>query len=192
MQGGAAYYDDNYKPLWRREAEWRPGRGGEDMFLSLAIKNPTQLVLGVLDRFLLNVEAHPEQVLLVRTARLGCCTGGGQGRGIDGGQSQRLVRRQPRHPADVCPPRAADDHLGPSDPRVGWDASNETRSGGRMTELGSADDCGDERDRDPSLTWPIAMTPAPSILSKYRPSRWLIRTRIRGHWSAISGRPPTR
>ncbi|MCE2447116.1 MAG: hypothetical protein J4F35_01610, partial [Candidatus Latescibacteria bacterium] len=44
-KGGAAYYDDNYKPLWRQASEWRPGRGGEDMFLSLAIKNPTQLVL---------------------------------------------------------------------------------------------------------------------------------------------------
>ena len=119
-KGGAAYYDDNYKPLWRQESEWRPGRGGEDMFLSLAIKNPTQLVLGVLDRFLLNVEAHPEQVLLVRTARdLDTTQAVGKVAVLMGGQSQRLVRRQPGHPADVCPPRAADDHLGPSDPRVG-------------------------------------------------------------------------
>ena len=65
-KGGPAQYDNNYKYLWQSQPERRPGRDGEDMFLSLAIKNSTQLVWGVLDRFLEDVEAYPEQVLLVR------------------------------------------------------------------------------------------------------------------------------
>ena len=51
-----------------RASEPGPGRDGEEMFLSLAIKNPTQLVLGVLDRFLLNVEAHPERASRMRAS----------------------------------------------------------------------------------------------------------------------------
>ena len=136
-KGGAAYYDDNYKPLWRQESEWRPGRGGEDMFLSLAIKNPTQLVLGVLDRFLLNVEAHPEQVLLVRTARdLDAAQAAGKVAVLMGanrsdwfGDGPGILRMFARLGLRMI-------ILGQATRELGWDASNETRSGGRMTELG--------------------------------------------------------
>ena len=136
-KGGAAYYDDNYKPLWRQESEWRPGRGGEDMFLSLAIKNPTQLVLGVLDRFLLNVEADPEQVLLVRTARdLDAAQATGKVAVLMGanrsdwfGDGPGILRMFARLGLRMIT-------LGQATRELGWDASNETRSGGRMTELG--------------------------------------------------------
>ncbi len=136
-KGGAAYYDENYTPLWRKVSEWRPGRGSEDMFLSLAIKNPTQLVLGVLDRFLLNVEAYPEQVTLVRTAsdldtaasegKLAVLMGANRSDWFgDGPGVLRMFARLGLRMVTI----------GQATRELGWDASNETRSGGRMTELG--------------------------------------------------------
>ena len=136
-KGGAAYYDENYRPLWRQASEWRSGRGEEDMFLSLAIKNPTQLVLGVLDRFLLNVEASPEQVVLVRTAgdlHLARQEGKvavlmGANRSDWFGDGPGVLRMFARLGLRMIT-------LGQATRELGWDASNETRSGGRMTELG--------------------------------------------------------
>ena len=136
-KGGAAQYDDNYKPLWREASEWRPGRDNEDMFLSLAIKNPTQLVLGVLDRFLLNVEAHPEQVMLVRTVRdLSAAQDAGKLAVLMGanrsdwfGDGPGVLRMFARLGLRMIT-------LDQATRELGWDASNETRSGGRMTELG--------------------------------------------------------
>ena len=147
-KGGPAHYDDNYKPLWRREPEWRQGRGGEEMFLSLAIKNPTQLVLGVLDRFLLNVEANPDQVLLVETARdLDTARAAGKLAVLMGanrsdwfGDGPGVLRMFARLGLRMIT-------IGQATRELGWDASNETRSGGRMTELGvrmvaEMNDCG--------------------------------------------------
>jgi len=136
-KGGAAHYDENYTPLWREASEWRSGRGSEDMFLSLAIKNPTQLVLGVLDRFLLNVEAYPEQVTLVRTAgdldtaasegKLAVLMGANRSDWFgDGPGVLRMFARLGLRMVTI----------GQATRELGWDASNETRSGGRMTELG--------------------------------------------------------
>ena len=136
-KGGPAQYDDNFKPLWRREPEWRPGRAGEEMFLSLAIKNPTQLVLGVLDRFLLNVEANTDRVLLVR--RVGDLDRAreagkvavlmGANRSDWFGDGPGVLRMFARLGLRMIT-------IGQATRELGWDASNETRSGGRMTELG--------------------------------------------------------
>ena len=66
-KGGPVLYDDNFAALWPRQPEWRPGRpDAERLYLSPAFKNPTQVVLSLLDRFLCDVEANPDKVRLVR------------------------------------------------------------------------------------------------------------------------------
>lgn len=67
-KGGPVLYDDNFAALWPRQPEWRAGRpDAERLYLSPAFKNPTQVVLALLDRFLGDVEANPDKVRLVRT-----------------------------------------------------------------------------------------------------------------------------
>lgn len=136
-KGGPAQYDDNYKHLWQSQPERRPGKNGEDLFLSLAIKNSTQLVLAVLDRFLGNAEAYPDKVLLVRCAAdLDRASGDGKIAVLMGanrsdwfGDSLGVLRMFARLGLRMIT-------LGQSTRELGYDASNETRSGGRMTELG--------------------------------------------------------
>lgn len=136
-KGGAAHYDDNFKAFWKDDPTRRPGRASEDMFLSLAIKNATQLVLGGLDRFLLNVEAHPDQVVLVRTAAdLERARGAGKIALLMGanrsdwfGDCPGILRMFARLGLRMIT-------LGQATRELGYDASNETRSGGRMTALG--------------------------------------------------------
>jgi membrane dipeptidase len=68
-KGGPVLYDDNFAALWPRQPEWRPGRAdAEPLYLSPAFKNPTQVVMALLDRFLVDVEANPDKVRLIRTA----------------------------------------------------------------------------------------------------------------------------
>lgn len=136
-KGGPAQYDDNFKGLWKSQPEHRPGRNGEDLFLSLAIKNSTQLVLAVLDRFLENVEAHPDQVLLIRRAedldtaraegRIALLMGSNRSDWF--GDSPGVLRMFARLGLRMIT-------LGQATRELGYDACNETRSGGRMTELG--------------------------------------------------------
>ena len=44
-KGGPKEYDGDFAALWRSQPEHRPGRDTEPLSLSLAFKNPTQLVL---------------------------------------------------------------------------------------------------------------------------------------------------
>lgn len=68
-KGGPVDYDANFAALWPQQPERRPGRhDAEPLYLGAAFKQPTQLLLTVLDRFLRDVEANPDQVLLVRCA----------------------------------------------------------------------------------------------------------------------------
>lgn len=136
-KGGVGQYSDDFKALWQSQPEHRPGREGEDMFLSLALKNPTQVVLAVLDRFLGHVEANPEQVLLVRSsADLDRAREAGKVALLMGanrsdwfGDSPGVLRQFARLGLRMIT-------LGQATRELGYDASNETRSGGRMTELG--------------------------------------------------------
>jgi microsomal dipeptidase-like Zn-dependent dipeptidase len=67
-KGGPVLYDDNFAALWPQQPEWRAGRAQpERLYLSPAFKNPTQVVLALLERFLADVDAHPDKVHLVRT-----------------------------------------------------------------------------------------------------------------------------
>ena len=136
-KGGAGYYDENFYEYWKSDPTRRPGRDSEDIFLSLAIKNPTQLLLAGLDRFLLNVEEYPEQVILVRTAgdpdraraegKLAVLMAANRSDWF--GDSPGVLRQFARLGLRMIT-------LGQATRELGYDASNETRSGGRMTELG--------------------------------------------------------
>ena len=65
-KGGPVLYDDNFAALWPRQPEHRRGRAqAEPLYLSSAYKNPTQVVLALLDRFLCDVEANADKVRLV-------------------------------------------------------------------------------------------------------------------------------
>jgi len=136
-KGGPAYYDDNYAALWRLQPEWRPGGNAEPLYLGLTIKNPTQMLLAVLDRFLGQVEANPDKVLLVRRADdlerarreglvallMGC------NRSDWFGDCPGVIRMLARLGLRMVTVAQATRELG-------YDPSNETRSGGRITELG--------------------------------------------------------
>jgi membrane dipeptidase len=136
-KGGPKQYDDEFTALWQTQPEHRPGREGEPLSLTLAFKNPTQLVLAVLDRFLLQVEAHPSQVLLVRraedldTAR----TQGkvallmGANRSDWFGDTLGVLRMAARLGLRMVT-------VGQATRELGYDPYNETRSGGRLTDLG--------------------------------------------------------
>ena len=137
-KGGPAYYDDNYAALWRMQPEWRPGGDAEPLYLGLTIKNPTQMLLAVLDRFLGQVEANPDKVLLVRRAAdldrarhegkvavlMGC------NRSDWFGDCPGVIRMLARLGLRMVTVAQATRELG-------YDPSNETRSGGRITDLGA-------------------------------------------------------
>ncbi|MCC7262939.1 MAG: membrane dipeptidase [Candidatus Latescibacteria bacterium] len=137
-KGGPAQYDYNFAALWQSQPERRAGRPDpEQMFLSGIIKNPTQLVLAVLDRFLVDVEAHPDKVLLVRRAadldrareegKLALLMGANRSDWF--GDSPGVLRMFARLGLRMIT-------LGQSGRELGYDGSDEVRSGGRMTALG--------------------------------------------------------
>ena len=72
-------YDGNFAALWPQQPEWRAGRDGAGpLYLSSAFKNPTQVVMALLDRFLGDVEANDDKVRLIRTvADMDACLAGG-------------------------------------------------------------------------------------------------------------------
>ena len=66
-KAGPVLYDDNFASLWPKQPEHRSGRTNpEPLFLSPSFKNPTQVVLALLDRFLCDVEEHSDKVKIVR------------------------------------------------------------------------------------------------------------------------------
>jgi membrane dipeptidase len=136
-KGGPAFYDGNFEALWKNQPEHRKGREGDPVHLSLAIKNPTQLVLAVLDRFLGQVEANPDQVLLARTASdLDRARESGKVAVLMGanrsdwfGDTPGVIRMLARTGLRMITIAQATRELG-------YDPYTETRSGGRITDLG--------------------------------------------------------
>jgi membrane dipeptidase len=136
-KGGPKEYDGDFAALWRAQPEHRPGRDTEPLSLTLSFKNPTQLVLTVLDRFLGHVEANPDKVLLVRrVADLDAARTQGKVSVLMGanrsdwfGDTPGVLRMLARLGLRMIT-------LGQATRELGYDAYNETRSGGRLTELG--------------------------------------------------------
>ena len=136
-KGGPKEYDDNFAALWRQQPERRAGREREPLFLTLAIKNSTQLVAAVLDRFLEQVEAHPDKVALIRTREdMDAARAGGRvgllmasNRSDWFGDSPGTLRMFARLGLRMIT-------LSQGMRDLGYDAYNETRSGGRLTALG--------------------------------------------------------
>ncbi len=136
-KGGPKEYDDNFASLWRGQPERRAGRDREALFLTLAVKNSTQLLAAVLDRFLQNVEAHPDKVLLIRSrgdiavarasGRIGVLMASNRSDWF--GDSPGTLRMFARLGLRMIT-------LSQAMRDLGYDAYNETRSGGRLTELG--------------------------------------------------------
>jgi hypothetical protein len=69
-KGGPVWYDPNYRGDWLAQVAQRTGREDEALFLGWGVRHPTQLVLSILDRFLLNVEANPDQVQLIQRSQV--------------------------------------------------------------------------------------------------------------------------
>ncbi|MGO8731830.1 MAG: dipeptidase [Terriglobia bacterium] len=136
-KGGPKEYDAEFTALWKEQPERRPGREGQPLSLTLAFKNPTQLVLAVLDRFLLQVEANRDQVLLVRQASdLDAAPAQGKIALLMGanrsdwfGDTLGVLRMAARIGLRMIT-------LGQDTRELGYDPYSETRSGGRLTELG--------------------------------------------------------
>lgn len=136
-KGGPKEYDAEFTTLWKEQPERRPGREGEPLSLTLAFKNPTQLVLAVLDRFLLQVEANRDQVLLVRQAsdleaaraqgKIALLMGANRSDWF--GDTLGVLRMAARLGLRMIT-------LGQGTRELGYDPFSETRSGGRLTELG--------------------------------------------------------
>ncbi len=136
-KGGPKEYDDNFASLWRSQPERRAGRDSEALFLTQAVKNSTQLLAAVLDRFLQNVEAHPDNVLLIRnrsdiaaaraSGRIGLLMASNRSDWF--GDSPGTLRMFARLGLRMIT-------LSQAMRDLGYDAYNETRSGGRLTELG--------------------------------------------------------
>ena len=138
-KGGAAPPEMNFTPKWPEDPTFRPGRpDSEPMYLSLAINSPTLLCLAVLDRFLCNVEENPDKVILVRTVadldralrdpeRIAVLMGANRSDWF--GDSPGALRQFARLGLRMVT-------IGQSTRELGWDVSDELRSGGRMTALG--------------------------------------------------------
>ena len=136
-KGGVTLLTDEYRALWNQQPERHTNRDGESLFLSLAVPNATQVLLAELDRFLLNVEGAPDKVQLVRTvADLGASRQAGKvallmaaNRADWFGDSPGVLRQFARLGLRMIT-------IGQATRELGWDPSNEVRSGGRLTELG--------------------------------------------------------
>jgi membrane dipeptidase len=136
-KGGPKEYDDEYTALWRMQPEHREGGRPELLHLTLAAKNPTQRVLAVLDRFLGHVEANTDQVLLVRRVgdlerarqdgRVAVLMGANRSDWF--GDTPGVIRMAARLGLRMIT-------LGQATRELGYDAYNETRSGGKLTEVG--------------------------------------------------------
>ncbi|MEE3264917.1 MAG: membrane dipeptidase, partial [Candidatus Latescibacterota bacterium] len=136
-KGGVTLLTDEYRALWNLQPERRAKRDGESLFLTLAVPNATQTVLAELDRFLLNVEKAPDSVHLVRTVSdLDGSREAGKvallmaaNRADWFGDSPGVLRQFSRLGLRMIT-------IGQATRELGWDPSSETRSGGRLTELG--------------------------------------------------------
>jgi len=136
-KGGVTLLTDEYRSLWNQHPDRRTNRKGESLFLTLAVPNATQVVLAELDRFLLNVERSSDSVHLVRTAAdLDRAREAGKvallmaaNRADWFGDSPGVLRQFARLGLRMIT-------IGQATRELGWDPSDEVRSGGRLTELG--------------------------------------------------------
>ena len=136
-KGGVTLLTDEYRALWNDLPDRHTNRVGESLFLSLAMPNVTQILLAELDRFLLNVEGAADSVHLVRTvADLDRARETGKiallmaaNRADWFSDSPGVLRQFARLGLRMIT-------IGQATRELGWDPSNETRSGGRLTELG--------------------------------------------------------
>lgn len=136
-KGGPVWYDPNYRSDWLAQVAQRSGREDDLMFLGWGVRHPTQLVLAMLDRFLLNVEANPEYVQLIchvadldaaqSAGRVGLLMGLNSSIwfGDSPGVLRMFARLGLRHIT-----------LAVSGRELGYDGYDETRSGGKLTALG--------------------------------------------------------
>lgn len=136
-KGGVSVLNDEYRALWMEQPDRRPGRDSESLYLSMALPNPTQVALATLDRFLLQVEGNADVVRLVRTRsdverlsedpRIGLVLAANRSDWF--GDSPGVLRQFARLGLRMIT-------IGQATRELGWDPSNETRSGGRLTQLG--------------------------------------------------------
>jgi membrane dipeptidase len=135
-KGGTAFYSEDYGALWRKQPGEHPANP-EPLHLTLAHKNPTQLLLANLDRFLGHVETNSERVVLVRRfADLDRARAQGKVALLMGanrsdwfGDSPGVIRMLGRLGLRMIT-------LGQATRELGYDPYNEARSGGRLTEFG--------------------------------------------------------
>ena len=136
-KGGPGFFSSDYEALWRLQPEWRPGNP-EPLHLTLAMKNPTQLLMANLDRFLGQVDGNSDKVLLVRRpgdierarseSKIALVMGANRSDWF--GDSPGVIRMLARLGLRMIT-------IAQGTRELGYDAYNETRSGGRMTELGA-------------------------------------------------------
>jgi len=136
-KGGPVWYDSNYRGDWLAQVANRTGREDDALFLGWGVRHPTQLVLAILDRFLLNVEANADQVQLIQriadldlaqaTGKVGLLMGLNSSIwfGDSPGVLRMFARLGLRHIT-----------LAISGRELGYDGYDETRSGGKLTALG--------------------------------------------------------
>ena len=136
-KGGVTLLTDEYRALWNQEPGRHTNRAGESLFLSLAVPNATMVVLAELDRFLLNVEANPDKVHLVRTvADIDRAREAGKVALLMGANRSDWFSDSPGVLRQFARLGLRMITIGQGTRELGWDPSNETRSGGRLTELG--------------------------------------------------------
>ena len=138
-KGGPVIYDDNFAALWPEQSEHRPGRESpERMYHSSSFKHPTQVVLALLDRFLCDVEANKDVVILIRTKsdlddllanpdRVGLLMGANRSDWF--GDAPGILRMFARLGLRMVT-------ISMSGRDLGYDGHDELRSGGRLTEFG--------------------------------------------------------
>ena len=136
-KGGPVWYDPNYRGDWLAQVAQRSGREDDALFLGWGVRHPTHLVLAILDRFLCNVEANPDQVQLIQRAadldtaqvkgKVGLLMGLNSSTwfGDSPGVLRMFARLGLRHIT-----------LAISGRELGYDGYDETRSGGKLTALG--------------------------------------------------------
>ncbi|MFN8441422.1 MAG: membrane dipeptidase [Caldilineaceae bacterium] len=136
-KGGPVWYDPNYRSDWLSQMAERSGREDEQLFLGWGVRHPTQLVLAILDRFLLNIEANLDKVYLVQrladldnaenTNKVGLLMGLNSSTwfGDSPGVLRMFARLGLRHIT-----------LAISGRELGYDGYDEIRSGGKLTTLG--------------------------------------------------------
>lgn len=136
-KGGPVWYDPNYRGDWLAQVAQRTGREDEALFLGWGVRHPTQLVLSILDRFLLNVEANPDQVQLIqRVADLDATQAAGKVGLLMGLNSSVWFGDSPGVLRMFARLGLRHITLAISGRELGYDGYDETRSGGRLTTLG--------------------------------------------------------